>query len=410
MFMLSHEKQPMADRKKIQKAANDIIAEVVSYRRHLHAHPELSFNEYETADYLASILDSWDIPFERVANTGLVAHIRGENPDKKVIALRADTDALPITEANDQPYASQNEGVMHACGHDVHTASMLGVVRLLNAFKKEFEGTIKILFQPGEEKAPGGASLMIKEGALEEPVPEVIFGQHVLPELESGTVGFKPGKFMASSDEIRITVQGQGGHAAMPYKLVDPVLIASHVVVGLQQLVSRNADPNTPSVLSFGVIEGKGANNVIPDSVYLEGTFRTFEENWRQQAHEKIRSLAKGIAQSMGGDCDVVIDSGYPTLYNNETLTAKARQYATDYLGEDSVIDLPLRMTAEDFAIYSQYMPAAFYRLGVANQAKGIDSALHTPTFDIDEASLKTGVGLMTFIALRELENRAFNG
>lgn len=396
----------MTNKETIKKAADKLLKELIAHRRHLHAHPELSFNEYKTADYIASILDQWKIPFERKANTGLVALVKGQSPEKNTIALRADTDALPIKEANDQPYASQNEGVMHACGHDVHTASMLGVVKLLGDFRDQFEGTVKVLFQPGEERAPGGASMMIADKVLENPAPEVIFGQHVMPELESGTVGFKPGKFMASSDEIRITVKGQGGHAAMPHKLVDPVLIASQVVVGLQQLVSRNANPNTPSVLSFGVIEGKGANNVIPDSVYLEGTFRTFEENWRQQAHENIRSMAKGIAQSMGGDCDVAIDRGHPSLFNHEALTARAREYASEYMGEDSVIDLPLRMTAEDFAIYAQCMPAAFYRLGVANKEKGVDSALHTPTFDIDEASLKTGVGLMTFIAIKELENQ----
>ncbi len=390
----------------IQAKAEEIFDEVVGFRHYLHAHPELSFNEFQTADYLAGILDQWAIPFERKAETGLVALIKGRNPDKKIIALRADIDALPIQETNQVPYASKNEGVMHACGHDVHTASMLGATNILWHFRDQFEGTIKVIFQPGEEQAPGGASLMIAENALKNPEPEVIFGQHVMPELEAGTVGFKPGKFMASSDEIQITVKGKGGHAAMPFKLVDPVLIASHLVVGLQQLVSRNADPNIPSVLSFGVIEGKGANNVIPDSVYLEGTFRTFDEAWRQKAHEKIKNLAKGLTQSMGGDCEIEIKTGYPTLLNHESLTERARGYATEYLGEDKVKALPLRTTAEDFAYYSQYMPACFYRLGVANQNKGIESALHTSTFDIDEESMKTGSGLMAYMALKELEHQ----
>lgn len=393
----------MVNKATIKKQASEVFQEVVEYRRYIHAHPELSYQEFKTAEYIEDSLNKWEIPFERKATTGIVALIKGKDPEKKCVALRADTDALPIQEKNTVPYASENEGVMHACGHDVHTASMLGVTRILNRLKDQFEGTFKILFQPGEEQTPGGASLMIKEGALENPTPEVIFGQHVMPELEAGTVGFKGGKFMASSDEIQITVHGKGGHAAMPYKLVDPILIASHLVVALQQVVSRNADPNIPSVLSFGIVEGKGANNVIPDTVYLEGTFRTFDEEWRAKAHEKIRNIATGLVHSMGGNCDINIQKGYPTLYNDEALTSKSELYAKEYLGDANVKQLDLRPTAEDFAYYSHYMPACFYRLGVANAQKGIESSLHTATFDIDENSLETGVGLMAFIALKTL-------
>jgi len=396
----------MLSQTNIKEAAKAISEDVIGYRRHIHAHPELSFCEYKTADYVAGILNEWNIPFERMAETGLVALVKGKNPQCKVVALRADMDALPIQESNQTGYASQNEGIMHACGHDVHTASMLGLTKLLSQHSDQFEGTFKIIFQPGEEQAPGGASLMIQAGVLNDPAPEVIFGQHVMPELEAGKVGFKSGKYMASSDEIRITVQGKGGHAAMPHKLVDPVLIASHLVVALQQLVSRNADPNMPSVLSFGLISGEGANNVTPDSVYLEGTFRTFDEEWREHAHAKIRQMASHLAQSMGGTCKVDIRQGYPTLYNHEELTERARGYAIEYLGESAVQELPLRPTAEDFAYYSRQLPACFYRLGVANSRKGIDSALHSATFDIDEDALTTGVGLMTYIALGELAHQ----
>ena len=391
----------MVTKDSIKAHSEAVFDEVVKHRRHLHAYPELSYQEYRTAEYLEGILQEWQIPFERKAKTGIVALIKGKNPDKKCVALRADTDALPIMEANEIPYKSRNKGVMHACGHDVHTSSMLGVTQILNKLKDQFEGTFKVIFQPAEEQTPGGASIMINEGVLENPEPRVIFGQHVMPELETGTVGFKSGKFMASSDEIRITVKGKGGHAAMPYKLVDPVLIASHIVVSLQQIISRNADPNIPSVLSFGVIEGKGANNVIPETVYLEGTFRTFDETWRAEALDKIRNMACGIAESMAGSCEVDIQHGYPALYNDEDLTAKSVEYAEEYLGKANVKQLGLRPTAEDFAYYSRHMPACFYRLGVANSRKGIESALHTSTFDIDEEALRTGVGLMVFIALK---------
>ena len=399
----------MVDQETVKKMAGECFEAVVQYRRHLHAHPELSYQEYETAKYVANILRDAGIPYETKAETGVVAYIYGQNPDQKVIALRADMDALPIQENNQTDYASQNAGVMHACGHDVHTASMLGAARILHECREQFEGTIKILFQPGEEETPGGANLMIRDKALTNPEPEVIIGQHVLPEMEVGKVGFKAGKYMASSDEIKLTVQGKGGHAAMPSTVIDPVLMASHIVVGLQQIVSRNADPTIPSVLSFGYIEGKGANNVIPDQVKLEGTFRTFDEEWRGRAHEKIRQMAKSIAQGMGGDCEVEIITGYPTLYNAEELTQRARHYAEQYMGKEAVEELPLRATAEDFAFYSQYMPASFYRLGVGNPQKGINNGLHTSRFDIDEEALKTGMGLMAFIALQELENTPVN-
>lgn len=390
---------------KIQEKVEAYHGETVVIRRHLHANPELSFEEIETAKYIAEQLERFGIPHQTgVADTGIIGLIKGKYPEKKTIALRADMDALPILEANDVPYCSRNEGVMHACGHDVHTTSLLGAARILNELKEEFEGTVKLIFQPGEEKLPGGASLMISAGALKNPEPTGIFGQHVHPPLAAGKVGFRSGMYMASADEIYVTVRGKGGHGAIPQLTVDPILMASHILVALQQIVSRNANPLVPSVLTFGKITSTGgATNIIPDEVKILGTFRTLNEKWRFEAHKKMKFMAEQIAIGMGGTCDYEVAVGYPMLYNDEGLTAKARAYAEEYLGEENVVDLPMRLSAEDFAYYSQVMPACFYRLGTGNKERGITSSVHTPTFDIDEEALKVGVGLMAWMAIREL-------
>lgn len=389
----------------IKEKANAYKEEVIAIRRHLHQHPELSFEEYKTAEFIENKLRDFGITeFERIVETGVIALIKGKNPEKKVIALRGDTDALPIVEANDVVYKSQNAGVMHACGHDVHTASLLGVAKILNELKSEFEGTIKLVFQPGEEKIPGGASLVIKENGLENPKPSMMYGQHVFPELEAGKVGFRAGMYMASADEIYVTVKGKGGHGALPQKIIDPVLIASHIIVALQQIVSRGAHPTVPSVLSFGKIIGEGATNIIPNEVKLEGTFRTMNEDWRSLAHAKMKKMAEGIAESMGGECEFTILKGYPFLENDENITARSKQRAIEYLGKENVVDLDLRMTAEDFAFYSQVMPVCFYRLGINNKTKNF-GGLHTPTFDIDEAAIETSIGLMSWLAFNELKS-----
>lgn len=389
----------------IQEEVEKIFDTVVAHRRHLHAYPELSFQEYKTADYLSEVLGNWRVPFERIANTGLVAYLKGEEPELATVALRADIDALPITETNEVPYASKHKGIMHACGHDVHTSSMLGVVYFLHQNADTFKGTFKVLFQPGEEQAPGGANLMMEDGALTNPAPQVILGQHVHPELPSGTVGLKSGPFMASSDEIRITINGKGGHAAMPHKLIDPVVVASQFVVSSQQLVSRWSDPNIPTVLSFGRIQGDGSNNVIPDQVYLEGTLRTFDEQWRTGAKKQLKNLAETLANSMGAKADVNIKKGYPVLNNDEAVTSRVWESAKAYLGPENVYSLPARPTAEDFAFYAQQLPSSFYRLGIAKPGKvETQPALHTSRFDIDEESLKPGVGLMVYVALQEME------
>lgn len=391
-------------KEKIHQLARENARDIIAIRRHLHAHPELSYQEHKTAAYVAEQLKAINItPTVGVADTGLTALIEGKTPSKKVVALRADLDALPIKEANEVPYKSKNEGVMHACGHDVHTSSLLGTARILQALKDEFEGTVKLIFQPGEEQNPGGASLMIKAGALENPRPAAILGQHVMPLIPAGKVGFRSGMYMASADEIYITIKGKGGHGAAPELTIDPVLIASHVVVALQQVISRNASPKTPTVLTFGKVEANGATNIIPQEVTLAGTFRAMDEEWREKAHGIIINMVRSLAQSMGGDCDIEIDKGYPYLENDPALTAMSKAAAEEYLSKENVIDLDLTMGAEDFAYYTHKMPACFYRLGTRNEQKGITSYVHTPTFDIDEDALEVGSGMMAWLALDQL-------
>jgi amidohydrolase len=391
---------------KIKRQARKNHKQVVDIRRHLHQHPELSYKEKETAAYVARQLKKIGIPFkENVGGYGLVGMIEGRNSGKKVIALRADMDALPIQEANDVPYKSKNEGVMHACGHDVHTASLLGAADILYHLREEFEGSIKLIFQPAEELFPGGASLMIKAGVLGNPAPASILGQHVHPPLEVGKVGMRPGYYMASADEIYVTVEGRGGHGALPQDCIDPILMTSQILVALQQIVSRHANPVIPSVLTFGHIASDGgATNIIPNRVFLKGTFRTMDEKWRAEAHQKMKTLAEAMATGMGGRCEFRIDKGYPALFNEEKITARSRKQAIEFLGPENVVDLPIRMTAEDFAYYSHELPGCFYRLGTGNPSRGITSPVHTDTFDIDENALETGAGLMAWLAIKELE------
>lgn len=390
---------------KIKSLAAAYTAETVAHRHHIHQHPELSFQEFETQAYVQKQLKLMGIDSSPLANTGLVALIQGNKPDRRVVALRADMDALPIWETNDVPYKSQNPGVMHACGHDVHTASLLGTAYILNSIKDSFEGSVKLIFQPAEEKAPGGASIMIKEGVLENPKPASIFGQHVATNVPVGKIGFREGMYMASTDELYIKVIGKGGHGAMPDACIDPIVIASHIIVAMQQIISRNKNPKFPSVLTFGKIEGLGATNVIPDEVNIAGTFRAMDETWRAEGLAKMKKLAEGIADAMGGSAVFEVLKGYPFLQNDPELTRKAKAAAIDYMGADNVVDLDLWMAGEDFAFYTHHVDACFYRLGIRNDARGITSGVHTPTFDIDEKALSIGPGLMAWLAVSELNN-----
>ena len=384
---------------KIKQLAESIFDEVVSIRRHLHKYPELSFKEHKTSAYIKSVLSSWNIPFtEDIADTGIVVLLKGNNPSSKTISLRADFDALPIIEDNEVDYCSVNNGVMHACGHDAHTASLLGAINILNTLNKEWEGSIKFIFQPAEEMLPGGAQQMIKEGVLENPKVEKMLGQHVFPDLEVGKVGFRPGKYMASTDELHITIKGKGGHAALPEKYNSPLLAAAKLITALDEYSKKEKD--RPSVLAIGFIEGLGSTNVIPEQVKLKGTLRAMDEDFRMNTHEKMLAIANTIAETYSLTIDFDIRKGYPCLVNDEEVTKKSILFAKEYMGAENVIDLPVRMTAEDFSYYSQQVPSCFYRLGTANKSKGIIHGLHTSRFNIDESSLKVGMGLMAYLAI----------
>lgn len=388
----------------IKKLAGRLGPEAISLRRHLHAHPELSFQEQETSALVKTVLDKWGIPWQPIAGTGVLGFIKGSMRGGRTVALRADMDALPIMEETAVAYKSQHAGVMHACGHDAHTASLLTTACILQQLRNQFAGTIMLLFQPGEEVLPGGASLMIRDGVFGNTRPDIIIGQHVDPRLPCGTMALRGGPFMASMDELRFTVRGKGGHGAQPHTLIDPVYTASQLVLALQQVVSRKANPASPTVISIGRFIADGAINIIPNEVQLAGTLRCFNEQWRQEAHAWIRQTAAGVAATTGASCEVDIEVGYPVLYNHPAVTEKLKQSAITFLGESQVREAEIWTAAEDFASYSQQIPACFYLLGVGNKDKGIEAGLHTPLFNIDEDALFLAPGLMAWAALSMLE------
>ena len=393
-------------RKQILEKAELFFPEVQAIRHHLHANPELSFHEHNTSAYVAEKLKALGITYRQgVAGTGIVALIAGNNPDKRCVALRADMDALPIMEANDVPYRSLNNGVMHACGHDVHTSCLLGAAHILNDLRDSFEGTVKLIFQPGEEKNPGGASIMVKEGVLENPKPGAIFALHVYPHLPAGTTGFRAGQYMASADEIYITIQGKGGHAALPHQTIDPIAISALVITGLQQIISRKGNPLVPSVLTFGKIQGGFATNVIPDKVEILGTFRTMDEKWRYEAHRWIKEFTEQTCSAYGAQALVEIPPGYPSLYNDPALTAKAEAWAKEYMGDANVHELDMRMASEDFSFYTQHVPGCFFRIGTSKGGKEFIAPVHNSHFDINEESMKTGMGMMAWCAVKSLQS-----
>jgi amidohydrolase len=399
-------------KKKVKELTRENFIKVVEIRRHLHKYPELSFQEYKTSLYIQNLLNEKKIPFEAgYVKTGLVAQIAGKNPSKKTILLRADMDALPIEEKNKVPYCSVNKGVMHACGHDVHSATVIGAAFVLNELRDHFEGTIKIMFQPGEEVLPGGASLMIEEGVLSEPKVDKALALHVFPSMETGKAGFRSGMYMASTDELYLSVTGKGGHAAMKNDYNNPLLAASAILLGIEKkfgtptALEGTAGEKIPTVVAFGKIEGKGATNVIPDKVEMEGTFRTMDENWRADVHKQLQHIVKSIASDYKVLAELRIEKGYPFLVNDPDFTKQCIHAAQDFLGADQIEELPIRMTAEDFAFISQRVPSCFFRLGTGNHAKGITAGVHSATFDIDERALETGVGLMAWLALSELNH-----
>lgn len=390
---------------KIKKIAHSLYPQIVEIHRFLHQHPETAFQEHSTAAYIAEVLKKHHISFaEGVAQTGLVGQIDGIEPDSHTIALRADMDALEIEEDSGLPYSSLTPGMMHACGHDIHMASLLGTILILHQLRKTFKGRVKFLFQPSEEKNPGGASVMIAEGALEQPQVQQMIAQHVLPELEVGKVGFRKGAYMASTDEIYLSVSAKGGHGGIPHQAVDTVLIASHIVVALQQIVSRRAKPFIPTVLSFGRFVANGQTNVIPPKVEIAGTMRTFDETWRRQMQDEIKRIAQGVAQSMGGDCQLRVSHGFPSISNDEILTELMIQAAKDYLGKDKVVEIDMRTTGDDFGFYAQQLPTCYYRLGTSKPNGTSPAGLHTAQFVAEEESLLTGMGLMAWLSIQALQ------
>ena len=370
------------------------LAKAIAIREHIHANPEFSFEEFETSKFIYNELKAIGISsIQQMAGTGWVAIIEGNNPKKHCIGFRADFDALPIVEKNVAPYKSKNEGVMHACGHDVHTACLLGAAKILLDTKNNWEGTVKLIFQPGEEKDPGGASIMIAEGILENPKMDAIFALHVYPHLPVGTIGTRAGTYMASADEIYITIKGKGGHAAMPHLCIDPIMIAAQVLQSLQTIISRNRNPIDNTVLTFGKISGGTKGNIIPDEVHLEGTLRCMNEEWRAKAHQLITKYCKEISETMGGSADVLIPKGYPCVHNDELLTEKVNNITKNIFGENKVVNLPLRMTADDFAFYTHHIPSCYIRIGTTNaDGSKFNSPVHTNTFDIDKNAIAVGM------------------
>ncbi|HMB92314.1 MAG TPA: M20 family metallopeptidase [Rhodothermales bacterium] len=394
---------------KIRALNDEYFDEIIRLRRTIHQNPELAFEEHETARLVAETLAPLDLDVQTgIAQTGIVATLHGKEPGPSLM-LRADMDALPIHEANEFDFASQNAGKMHACGHDAHTSSLLGTAMILSNLRDEVRGTIRFLFQPSEERLPGGAKAMIEEGALAEseagPAVDTAFGQHVTPDLPVGTIGVRSGMYMASADELYITVTGEGGHAAGPHRLrSDAVLTASHLVVVLQTLISRHCPPDVPSVLSIGRFIADGATNVLPESVRLEGTFRAMNEEWRFRAHDLIRRIAEHTAAAFGAEIDLDLRIGYPALYNHPDPTVFVRNAAIEYVGEDHTIDLDPWFASEDFAYYLREVPGTFYRLGTGNKDKGSTHGLHTPRFTIDEEALRLGPGFMAYLAWKKGE------
>ena len=388
--------------------AREGAAEIIECRRWLHRHPELSQQEYGTMAFVAEKLKEMGLePKTGIGRTGVMAMIRGKNPDAYCVAMRADYDALPITEDTGLPFASENPGVMHACGHDMHTSSLLGAAKILCQLKEEFEGSVMLIFQPSEEMYPGGAKMMMDDGLFSEVTPDEIYGFHCLPEMECGRVGMRKGKYMASTDELYWTIKGRGGHGATPHMAIDPIVVASHVVVALQQVVSRNASPLMPTVLSFGKMVGEGRTNIIPDEVKMEGIIRTFDPEWRLEAHNRIRKISEGVAESMGAECDLFIDYGYPPVVNNDDCTQMTHDNAVAYLGEANVDWLDMRMTAEDFAFYAQKIPACYFRVGIHVPGTEVTN-LHRPNLLVNEDSIEVASGFEAYNAIMALQKKQF--
>ena len=388
----------MSNPAQILAAANAEHPAMTDFRRTLHQNPELSFQEFETSAFIQARLREIDVPFQVMATTGVVARI-GEG--ERCVALRADIDALPILEESGVAFASQKQGVMHACGHDAHTAMLLGAARVLKAREAELtalNGTIKLIFQPGEELSPGGASILIKEGVLQNPRPEVIFGQHVNPDAPSGTAAFVTGTMMAATDELFWTLHGKSGHAAQPHNATDPILMAAHLITQLQTLISRRLNPFQSGVLSICSIHGGNATNVIPETVELSGTLRSMNQEWREYALRTIAEHSELLSSSSlfgSGRCEFKPMRGYPPLVNNAESTAFARTAAENLLGTVVIEDFEPKMWGEDFAYYTHEIPGTFWMLGIRPQGMNAIPGLHNSKFILDENALPVGAAML---------------
>ena len=380
-----------------------IYEKIKGYREHLHQNPELSYKEFNTMEYVAAKLKEIGIPYEKgVAGTGIIGIIRSSkhSENQACIGLRADLDALPIQEQNTASYKSKVEGIMHACGHDVHTSILLGAAEILFELREDLEHPVKLIFQPGEEKNPGGASLLIEAGVLENPKVKEMYALHVFPELEVGKLAIRPGLNMASCDELHLEIIGVGGHGAMPEKCINPILIGSEFIIEAQNIIHKSCPKEVPCVISFGHFDALGATNVIPERAEIKGTFRTMNEEWRQKAAILLMDLANNLENKYKGNVNLIISKGYPFLKNDEELTEKLKTKFESFFGPEKIEGLALRMTSEDFSFYSQTIPVCFFRLGVGNKEKGIIYSVHHPKFDVDSACLKTGMLAMIQAAL----------
>lgn len=380
----------------IKELSKNNSKEIVSIFNELHEYPELSFQEYNTSTRIIYYLNKFNIPYKRIGETSVLGII--DFPQKgKTIALRSDIDALPIEEDSKHEICSKSKGVMHACGHDFHMATLLGTAKILKTLEDKLSGRILLIFQAGEEMLPGGAKEIISSGILDEYKPEWIGAIHCDPDILVGKIGIKEGMYMASGDEVYITINGEGGHAALPHKTADTVLTAAEIIVALQQITSRYCPPQIPTVLTFGKIIGNGAVNIIPREVIIEGTFRTMNEEWRCKAKDLIKKISSSIAENHGASCDINIISGYPFLFNDIEYTSKIKNIAHEVIGEDNVINLDIRMTTEDFAYYSQNIKSTFFRVGVGSE-KDANSSLHTSKFIANKDGLFYSTTLLTYI------------
>ncbi len=392
--------------REIQDKAKEYHRQMIDFRRHLHQHPELSYQEHETTDFIIQELKKLNVTVDRPQETGCIAVIEGGKNSDRVVALRADIDALPIKEEGDhkENFISQKKGVAHCCGHDAHTANMLGVANILSDLKDEIEGTVLLIFQPGEEKLPGGGRLLCETGYLQEKGVDLIYGLHSYPQLEPGQIAVKKGPLMARPDEFNIEIIGEGGHAAAPHQAVDPIVMAAQAVNQIQSIVSRNVDPTEPAVVTVGKIRGGQTHNVIPEKVEMLGTVRTFSQETAEMIRDRIEAIIKGVTEAAGGGYTFNFDFGYPAVHNDARATQQLVDTAGALLGKKNVklLENPI-MAGEDFAFYQQEFPGVFFFLGSGRDETESTYGWHHPKYNVDEDCFLTGAALMASLVFQDI-------